>query len=92
MKNAMHDKRNLVLKNGEEFECVDRLCYLGDMISAGGGADMASRTRMRCAWSKFRELAPILTARGTSRNLKGKIYTVCVQCVMKYCMLVRHGQ
>jgi len=38
-KDVTHDKRNLVLKKGVEFECVDRFCYLGDMISAGGGAD-----------------------------------------------------
>jgi len=73
-----------MLENGVEFESVDRFCYLGDMISAGGGADFVSRTRVRCAWSKFRELEPILTAREASLKLKGKIDTMCVQSVMKY--------
>src|SRR5213082_287786 len=33
---------------------------------------------------KFRELAPILTVRGMSLKLKGKIYRACVQSVMVY--------
>jgi len=33
------------------------------MVAAVGGVDEASRARMRCAWAKFRELAPILTSR-----------------------------
>ena len=54
------------------------------MIRAGGGAAEASRTRVRCAWSKFRELSPILTARGASLRIKGKIYKSCVQSVLVY--------
>jgi len=50
------------------------------MISAG----LASRTRVRCAWNKFKELASIVTARGASLKLKGNIYTGCVQSVMVY--------
>jgi hypothetical protein len=30
------------------------------------------------------ELAPILTSRGASLKLKGKVYSACVQCVMTY--------
>ena len=30
------DKKSLVLDKNAEFEFVDRFCYLGDMISAGG--------------------------------------------------------
>ena len=39
-----------------EFECVDRFCYLSDVIEAGGGAELASIARVRCAWGKFWEL------------------------------------
>jgi hypothetical protein len=49
------------------------------MVSSGGG-DKASGARARCVWGKFRELAPILTSRGTSLT-KGK---VCIACVMTY--------
>ena len=59
-------------------------CYLGDMLGCGGGADDAVRTRVKCAWGKFRELAPILTVRGMSLKMKGKIYSTCVQSVMVY--------
>src|SRR5664279_5084342 len=54
------------------------------MIGAGGGAEDASRVRTRCAWLKFRELAPILTSRGASLAVKGKVYKACVQRVLVY--------
>jgi len=36
------------------------------LIGAGGGAKEASSARVRRAWAKFRELAPVLTSRGAS--------------------------
>ena len=66
------------------LEYVDSFCYLGDMLSAGGGAEEAVRCRVRCAWGKFKELLPIITSRGTSLIVKGKIYKACVQSVMIY--------
>ena len=30
--------------------------------------DEAARARVRCAWAKFKELSPILTARGASHR------------------------
>jgi hypothetical protein len=54
------------------------------MLDSGGGAEEASRTRVKCGWKKFRELTPILTARGASLKLKGKIYSACVRSVMIY--------
>ena len=39
---------------------------------AGGGAEEAVRARVRRAWAKFKELSPILTARGASYRIKGK--------------------
>lgn len=83
-KNKMSMKRELVLGPDCSVEIVDRFCYLGDMIGAGGGAEEASRARIRCAWAKFRELAPILTSRGLSLRTKGKIYNACVRSVLVY--------
>ena len=40
--------------------------------------------RVKCAWGKFRELSPILTARRASLKLKGKVYRTCVLSVMLY--------
>ena len=72
------------LGDGQDLECVEEFCYLRDMIGAGGGAGEAARARVRCAWSKFRELAPVLTSRGASLKVKGKVYRTCVQRVMVY--------
>ena len=44
----------------------------------------AARARVRCAWAKFKELSPILTAQGASYGIKGKIYKACVQSVLTY--------
>ena len=43
----------------DKLECVEKFCYLGDMIWSGGGSEEASKTRVRCAWAKYRELSPI---------------------------------
>ena len=67
--------------NGDSLECVDKFCYLGDIIGSGGGAEDASSMRVKCAWGKFREFSPILTARRASLKLKGKVYRTCVQSV-----------
>ena len=77
-------QQRLSLGDGLSLECVEWFCYLGDMIGAGGGAEEAARSRVRCAWAKFKELAPILTSRGASLKVKGKVYRVCVQRVLVY--------
>jgi len=33
------------------LELVDKLCYLGDMLSADGDADAAVETRIRIGWN-----------------------------------------
>ena len=81
-------KKEMEIENVGKLECVEKFCYLGDMIQAGGGAEEALRARVRCACSKFRELSSILTSRGASLKVKGKLYSACVQCVM----VVRHRQ
>ena len=43
-----------------------------------------ARARVRCAWAKFKEFSPILTARGASYRIKGKIYNDCIQTVLTY--------
>ena len=42
-------KENLLLLSGTSVDCVEEFCYLGDMLSSGGGAGEASRVRVRCA-------------------------------------------
>ena len=69
-----------------KLECVPKLCYLGDTLGAGGGADKAARAMVRCARSRsYRpSLQPILTARGASYFMNGKMFRACVQSVLTY--------
>jgi len=70
--------QQVLLGNGQSLlACVDKFSYLGDMTAAGGGAEEVSKARLRCTWAKFRELAPILTSRGASFIVKGKVYKAC---------------
>ena len=69
---------------GETLECVREFCYLGDMISADGGAVSSSVARVRSGWKSFRELQPLLTKRGLSLRAKGQLYAACVRSVMLY--------
>ena len=73
-----------MLGSAGKLEVVDRFCYLGDMLSAGGGYKLACRTRVKCAWGKFVELLPLLARRGVSLKIKGKIYSACVQSALIY--------
>ena len=51
---------------GSNLEVVDKFCYLGDMLHAGGGADSSTVTRVRSGWEKFRELISLLTTKAIS--------------------------
>ena len=63
-------------------EVVPEFCYLGDMLSAGGGCELAAITRCKCAWGKFRQLLPLLTNRHLPLLTRGKVYSSCVRSVM----------
>src|SRR3989442_671339 len=76
--------RQVVLGAMEELEVVDKFCYLGDVIGKRGGAEETSRARVRCAWRKISDLRRLLTTRGASLKVKGKIYRACVQRVLVY--------
>ena len=78
------ERTEVAVGSDGELQCVEKFCYLGDMIGAGGGSRDASITRVRCAWSKFRELSHILTTRDVSLSIKGKLYRACVQSVLVY--------
>ena len=63
---------------------VDSFCYLGDMLNADGGVDLAVTTRVRSGWKKFRELMPFLTSKAPSLKMKGQVYSACVRSGMTY--------
>ena len=66
----------------DKLEVVASFCYLGDMLSAGGGCEMAVTTRVKTAWKKFRELLPVLTSRHLSYKTRGHVYSSCVRSPM----------
>jgi hypothetical protein len=76
--------KEMDIGNGNALEKVGKFCYLGDMLNEDGGADSAVVARVRCAWKKFRELSSILTLKGASLKLKGKVYESCVRSCMVY--------
>ncbi|KAI8496011.1 hypothetical protein Bbelb_264270 [Branchiostoma belcheri] len=57
-------------------------CYLGDMLCAGGGCELAATTRCCVAWGKFKKLLPILTSRHLSLKTRGKVFSSCVRSAM----------
>ena len=74
---------HLDIGNGTSLEKVDKFCYLGDTLDADEGCDSAVTARVRSAWKKFCEYLPILTGKGFSLKLKGKVYVTCVRsCLM----------
>ena len=66
----------------DKLEVVAFFCYLGDMLSAGGGCEMAVTTCMETAWKKFWELLPVLTSRHLSYKTRGHVYSSCVRSAM----------
>ena len=61
---AIDGRQTLEVEVGiEKLEVVPEFCYLGDMLSAGGGCELAAITCCKCAWAKFRQLLPLLTNR-----------------------------
>ena len=64
------------------LEAVDRFCYLGDMLSAGGGCMAAATARCRCAWGRFRENLPLLTSKPVPFDLRGRLFSSNVRSSM----------
>ena len=52
----------------------DKLCFLGDMLSATGGCELSTTTCVKTAWKKFKELLPVLSSLHPSFN----VYSFCV--------------
>ena len=65
--NVNVDNEDFEFGLGERVNLIERFCYLGDMIGAGDGVEVAIRARVRCAWANYWKLSPILTARDASQ-------------------------
>ena len=66
----------------QKLEAVAEFCYLGDMLSGGGGCKLAATVRCKTAWGKFRELLPLLTNRHLPLTTRGRVFSTCVRSVM----------
>ena len=66
----------------DKLEVVASFCYLGDMLSAGGGCEITVTTRLKTAWKKFRELLPVLTSWHLSYKTRGHVYSSCLRSTM----------
>jgi len=60
------------------LELVDKFCYLGDMLSLDGDADVAVENTIQIGWNKFRQLVPLLTNKDISLKVRGTFYSTCV--------------
>ena len=66
----------------DKLEVVASFCYLGDMLSAAGGCELSSTTRVKTAWKKFKDLLPVLSSRHLSFKTRGHVYSSCVRSAM----------
>ena len=55
------------------LEVLDKLFYLGDMLSMDGDADAAVEARIRIGWNKFRQLVPLLINSDISLIRRGRL-------------------
>ena len=54
------DSRRRLVVDGEKYNIVDSLCYLGDMLNMEGAANTAVTVRVWCAWKKICEPALLM--------------------------------
>ena len=59
------------LSDDTRLERTDRFCYLGNMLSVGGGAEMALTTRISKAWNNFREHCALLALTSVPEKIQG---------------------
>ena len=70
--------------DGNKYEVVNQFFYLGNMISAGGGAEASTIARVRSGWKSFRVLLPLLASRIISLETKGHLYVASLRSFMAY--------
>ena len=90
--NCSVDKK-IEFKRGEDvIEKVQKIFYLGDMISCYRGPSEAVSARIASAWKKFRELSSVLVwKQGLFLKQRGKIYHCYGRQVLLYCCERSHG-
>ena len=74
--------QNEVQVRPDKLEVVPFFCYLGDMLSAGGGCEIPVTNCVKTAWKMFMELLPDFTSRNASYKTRGHVYSSCLQSAM----------
>ena len=64
----------------DKLEVVASFCSLGDMLSAAGGCELSTTTRVITAWKKFMELLPVLSSRHLFFKTCGRVDSSCAEC------------
>ena len=65
-----------------KLKAVSEFYYLGDMLSAGVGCELAAVTPCKCDKGKFCYLPLPLTNRRLALVDRGRVYSTCVKNVM----------
>ena len=52
------------------------------MLSAAGGCELSTTTRVKTAWKKFKELLRVLSSHHLSFKTRGRVYSSCVWSAM----------
>ena len=66
----------------DKLEVVASFCYLGDMLSAAGGCELSTTTRVKTALKKFNYLLPVLSSRHLSFKTRDRVYSSSVRSTM----------
>ena len=66
----------------DKLEVEASFCYLGDMLSAAGGCELLTTTRVKTAWKKFKDLLPVHASRYLCFKTRGRVYSSCVRSAM----------
>ena len=66
----------------DKLEVIAYFCYLEDVLSAAGGCELLTTTRMKTAWKKFKELLSVCSSSHLSFKTHGRVYSSCVQSVI----------
>ena len=57
-------------------------CSGSNTLSAVGGCELSTTTRVKTAWKKFKDLLPVLSSRHLSFKTRGRVYSSCVRSTM----------
>ena len=63
----------------DKLEVVASFCYLGDMLSAAGGCELPTTTRVKTAWKKFKDLLPVLSSHHLSLKMWPYVQLLCAE-------------